>query len=696
LAVLLDGADYYARLHAAMQKARRSIFILGWDLDSRVELLRGRDVDGPVRLGAFLNDLVAGRDDLEAYVLAWDFASIYALEREPLTYVKMDWRTHRRVHFRFDGTCPFGASHHQKIVVIDDSLAFVGGLDLTSHRWDSPRHAVEDERRTTPTGQSYGPYHDAQTIVTGPVAQSLGGLARERWRRASPLEPVELLIAGPHAPCWPDDLEPDLTDVDVGIARTMPAYGDQPAIREIERLSVDSIARARTSIYVENQYLSSHVVVNALRERVSDSDCPEIFMVLPSSCSGWLEETCIGGARDVALQNIREADRSGRFRVVYPIASAKRGTEVFVHAKVMIVDDELLRIGSANLSNRSMGMDTECDLAAVATHASQRRAIARLRARMMAHHLGIGLEEIEAKLRELGSMAAVADAFAAADRRLEVLETDPPDDSTVRAVLELAADPEQPIALSELAGRFASQVDLTVVKKSRPYLALAALLAITIGLGLLWRITPFGEALDAERLAAWLSMLRTHPLALPTTLVAYAVGGLVVFPITIMILATLLVFGSWPGAAYALIGSVAASVAAYLPGRVLGERISDRFEGTRAERVARRLTERGVLAVAVARNIPVAPASVLSFACGAVGVPFGAFVLGSAIGFLPGVAAIALFGRQLGAAVTAPSLPAFATLAAVAVVLGFGLSLLRRWVSSKELADDESADEVSS
>ena len=88
----------------------------------------------------------------------------------------------RGVRFGFDDHHPVGASHHQKIVVVDDQLAFCGGIDLTGHRWDTSAHRPDEPARKTPLGKAYGPYHEVQAMVTGPAAASLGVLARDRWR----------------------------------------------------------------------------------------------------------------------------------------------------------------------------------------------------------------------------------------------------------------------------------------------------------------------------------------------------------------------------------------------------------------------------------------------------------------------------------------------------------------------------------
>ncbi len=132
-ALIIDGEAYFRALHEALSRARRSIFIVGWDLHSEVRLIRNGDGEGyPAGLGELLDALAEERPRLEVYLLSWDFAMIYAMEREFFPRYKLKWRSNSRVHFSLDGHHPVGGSQHQKMVVVDDALAFVGGLDVSS------------------------------------------------------------------------------------------------------------------------------------------------------------------------------------------------------------------------------------------------------------------------------------------------------------------------------------------------------------------------------------------------------------------------------------------------------------------------------------------------------------------------------------------------------------------------------------
>jgi phospholipase D1/2 len=439
-----DAAEYFRLVRHAFLHARESILILGWDIQSTLDLLPGGAADGaPTRLDELLKWIVRRRPQLACHILTWDYAELYALEREPLASWRWRWRMPKQVHFAFDDCHPIGGSHHQKVVVVDDALAFSGGIDLTGHRWDTSAHRLEEPARINATGEPYGPYHEIQAMVCGPVAASLGTLVRQRWQAYG--EALPPAAPGSLDGLWPDDVEPDVTDIDVAIARTVPASGSEPGIRECERLFVDSIAAARESIYIESQYFTNDALARALGARLQEPQGPEIVVVIPQECHGWVEQQTMGALRAEALHHLLEADRWRRLRIVYPAASRTHACPTFIHSKVMVVDDRFLRIGSANLSRRSMGVDTECDVAIDAgSDPARRAAVRRIRDRLIGEHLGMSATEVAAAAERLGSLREVVDAGAEADRTLCRVDltgpADPPPD-----VVKAAADPDEPL-----------------------------------------------------------------------------------------------------------------------------------------------------------------------------------------------------------------------------------------------------------
>ncbi len=443
--LIVDAADYFRAAKAAMLAARHSIFLIGWDFDTRVRFEpMGRTLDGPNKLGRFLIWLSKHRPELKVFVLKWDLGVIQLFARGSTPLMLLDWMTDRRVRFRLDRHHPMAAAHHQKLIIIDDAMAFCGGIDMTSSRWDTRDHTDRNPWRRRPWGSRYGPWHDAATVVDGEAARMLGELARDRWERATG---DRVAMSPPGSDPWPDRLLPTAADVRVAVARTMPEMEDQTEVREVEALYLAGIASARHVIYLESQYFASRRIALALARRLRESDGPEVVVINPKAAEGWLEVKTMDSARAKLVTYLRRNDPYTRFRMYYPVT--ERGRSIYVHAKVMVIDDRLLRVGSSNLNNRSMGFDSECDLAieavpGMADHDRRSVDIRGVRDDLLAEHLGVGASTVAARTDEAGSLIAAIERLRHAGRSLRPLEPAPVDViGDVLSETELV-DPERP------------------------------------------------------------------------------------------------------------------------------------------------------------------------------------------------------------------------------------------------------------
>src|SRR5687768_7779732 len=211
-ALLVDGSNYYAALAESIARARRTVVILGWDLDSRVRLGPGAGPEPLIPpLRDFLPAVAAANPDLNIYILTWDFPILMATARDPTLVWGRDPFKHPRVHLKFDSTHPPGASHHQKIAVVDDGVAFVGGMDLAGGRWDTEEHRASDARRAG-KDQPYPPTHDVQAVVDGEAARALAAIVRDRWQRATG---TSISDGDPNTDAWPASVTPDFQNVPV-------------------------------------------------------------------------------------------------------------------------------------------------------------------------------------------------------------------------------------------------------------------------------------------------------------------------------------------------------------------------------------------------------------------------------------------------------------------------------------------------
>ncbi|HVR91676.1 MAG TPA: phospholipase D-like domain-containing protein [Novosphingobium sp.] len=453
--VVIDAAAYFALMQRAMLAAKQRIHLIGWDFDTRVRLGPGRRwwnrpsrKTHPARLGAFVVWLCNHTPGLQVRVLKWNFGALKFVFRGSMILDLVRWYRHPCIDFKFDSAHPLGCSHHQKIVVIDDRFAVCGGIDMTTARWDTPEHVESDPRREGPRGKPYGPWHDLSMMVEGDAARALGDLGRERWQQAGgePLEPC----APQEKSAWPAQLSAEFRDVEIGIARTRTAWRDITEVHEIEALFVEHIRRAKRFIYAESQYFASRAIAEAIAEKMAQPDPPEVVLVNPATAEGWLEQTAMDGARVQLCHAIGARDRNNRFRIFIPYTSG--GTPIYVHAKVMIVDDEVVRIGSANMNNRSLGLDSECDVfidAARPGNDHARPAIERLRYSLLAEHCGVTRERVIEQLQRHGSMIAMIENIAQPGKHLSPFILRELTD-TEKAVADNALlDPERPEELFE-------------------------------------------------------------------------------------------------------------------------------------------------------------------------------------------------------------------------------------------------------
>lgn len=398
--VLVDAEDYYRAFYDTARAARSYLLLAGWQFDSEVRLLRGKEegrAPGEVRFLQFLEGLVQNNKKLQVYILAWDFSAVFSLEREWFQDIIFNWTTNKRMHFRFDSVHAKGATHHQKLVIADGAIAYVGGMDICSSRWDDRRHLRDNPERVNMDGATYGSYHDIQTYHTGEVVGVLLELFRQRWRDSGGGE-LKLPAAGALTPAVPAGAFP-LPVRRVAISRTVahtPLTGQQN-IQEIRRLFVDAIMSAQSLIYLESQYFSSQAIYWSLVARMTMADRPrlQIVMMLPDRLP-LTEELFLGLPQMRMIRSLQQvAEQTGHTLCVYSSAEMDHGNRkmTFIHSKLLLIDDRFLTIGSANATNRSMGLDTELNVSweddLADNDGEVRAAIRALRASLLAEHSGL-------------------------------------------------------------------------------------------------------------------------------------------------------------------------------------------------------------------------------------------------------------------------------------------------------------------
>ena len=480
--VLVDAQDYYRAVYDAVLRAERYVLVAGWQFDSAVPLLRGLDAEraeAPVTLLALLEHAVRSKPELECYLLAWDHSLLFALEREWLQRLKFDAISHERVHFVFDSQHPSGASHHQKLVVVDGAVAFAGGIDLCDARWDDRRHAaVNPDRVLVHGGDPQKPYHDMMGYCVGPAVSELTRLFCLRWQRTTGVE-LALPPVTSAQPLPPLRGALPIASSEIGISLTFGehALSDTRKCEQVKQLFERAIAGAERLIYIETQYFTSHAIHDALSRRMRDGGPLEIVAVMPHGADTPKEKFALGSAQRWVQSSLCACAREHghELRLLYSVVDGadrdgaggeagdddcKKELATFIHSKLLAIDDRLLTVGSANLTNRSMSLDSELNFVweNAALDDATARSIARVRASLLCEHAGIPYDpELE---RCQGLVARLDRLIGIGKSKLRLCEVpDSPEQVERDPLLERAFDPDKSLTDLELDDLFEPRGD---------------------------------------------------------------------------------------------------------------------------------------------------------------------------------------------------------------------------------------------
>lgn len=467
--LLVDAECYYRQFYRAALTAKRSILLAGWQFDSDVALLRGKDAEtapGPVNLIKFLNYLCEQNPELHIRILAWDFHLVFAAEREWMQKLVFQWKTHKNILFMFDASHVDNGAHHQKLAIIDDQMVFLGGLDLCDHRWDDTSHLNHNPLRVS-RGQPHKPFHDIQAFVRSrSVTGSTIELFRDRWRRAGgeeltfldrPSDPTPLPSIAELLP---------LSAAELTLHRTDPhGSPDGTAMcHEIRSLYEAAFDAAEKLIYIETQYFSSHAIAEALERRLRAPDKPvlEVVLVLNMKAETLKEQAAVGLAQAKEITRIRAAaaETPHHVGIYYTLPDCQPGETplqaTYIHSKLMVVDDRFLTVGSANLTNRSMSVDTELNITVETLDPLDElgRSIARARAILLGEHTGgPDVQMVDGLVEHLNGLAdAAARGEPACPCRLRHHPSPTESERAALAIIDpqaLPFDPDAPESLEE-------------------------------------------------------------------------------------------------------------------------------------------------------------------------------------------------------------------------------------------------------
>ena len=356
------------------------------------------------------------------------------------------------------------------------------------------------------------------------------------------------------------------------------------------------------------------------------------------------------------------------------------GNCVDVHSKLLIIDDALLRIGSSNLCNRSMALDTECDLVVEARgQARIAQAIGEFRDKLLAEHLDTQPERVREEIQRAGSVHGAIAAFREQTRTLRQFDELPEWPDTLLSVASVA-DPEEPIALETLLSERQAEES---VAKGKPGARLPAWLQ-SWRRSALWRFTPLREVATAEAAIQWAKAFGELWWAPLLLMAAYTPACLVMFPRPLITLAAVLAFGPLLGFTYSLLGICASAAVTWWMGRHMRRDTVRRLAGPKLDRMIDVLKKHGLVAMTLLRLVPIAPFAVESIVAGAIGMKLWHVVLGTAIGLLPGTLTTTVFGDAIETAVTGAGAVNWWLVGAAVTLLAGGAWGVKRWFTRME------------
>ncbi len=682
---LIDCANYYKALHSAIVKASHSIFIVGWDIDSRIRLLRNEDEENseaPSVISDLLKWKAEQNPDIKIYLLRWDSSLAFFAQREMWAKEVWEEKTPDNVETELDDTIPMGGSQHQKIVVIDDEIVFSGGMDVSTNRWDTRDHPVISEERDGPDGE-YGPLHDVQMVSSGPVVVDFAKLVRWRWQRVAESTPIDIREdannseESPLPDVWPDGFPPMFENVQCALARTIPFMDEVEPAQEVRHMLLDLIGEAESFIYIENQFTTRQEIAEALNKQLKLKPNLSVAIVSSYEPKGKFECEAFWASRIEFKKILEKGIDPKRVKLTYSSVEDMKGRKAYkrIHSKVMTIDDKYLVIGSSNLSNRSMTLDTEIDTVLFGNTDANRANIVQVRNDLLAEHTGRELEDMPALFDteypvESLMQGQIAHGYILTEVRDEVFT-----EHSVKNVFRALSDPEEPlISMPTLDGAAVPARN----PRRRSIMILLGLTIVGVLGGLMFWASQSIEWLSSDSINAFLEESRGTYFALPTVLLVYVVGGILFFPVTVLSLAVAAIFGPIWGPIYGIMGALMSSAIMFGIGKLSGNAGLKKLGGPKVAAVDEKLKRSGIVGVAAIRMLPIAPFSLVNLVAGISSIGILQFLIGTFLGMFPPMIAKGLVGDSIAQIWKNPSVETISYL--VGGIILWGLMI---WGSQK-------------
>ncbi|MFW5693835.1 MAG: VTT domain-containing protein [Alkalispirochaeta sp.] len=650
LSLLTSSAEYFAAVQYGIHHAARRILIVGWSIDDRIRLVR----DAPDQsLGELLVNRARENRNLHIQIRIWEAPAVFGADQHITTWFETQCAELENLDLvRVPAASAF-AARHEKYIIIDDRVAWLGGIDLSHNRWDMADHRVDNPHRANPDGERYVPYHDTHLMFSGPAVRALfrvavlDGLIQDDWKPAA-------------ATPWPPDRFVDLHDQELFLSCTR-SYpdGSHEDERQILHLYRDLVHAAEERIFIENQYFSSNEITEAVMSRLQEPQGPEVIVIMSRELPDTLGRMTMGVNSTLHLARLIEHDRYRRLGIFYPVSADDGATNVKVHSKTMVVDGKLFTLGSANISRRSFSLDSELNATVQGGESSGETAGSVLEDRLLAQHTGLSVEAWRVEVQRCGGsrLAAIHERISQWDGLIDGRDhviADAPR-HVPQEILD-RFDMDQPPPQETVFQRTIRSNPWEIITRTKRVWA-SVLGAIAV-IGLLFYAAQID--FDIQEILQRIADINSrYPIVgVLLTIASFWLTMLVFVTIVVPIVFFSALHGPVLGMVYSTVGIFSGAFIFYAIGRALHTASwPDRYHAVRlAKEQLARIKPYGLWAVAISRMVPSGPFLVVNLVTGLLGFSPVQFFAGSAVGLLPGIVAFSVFGEVVRNVFTDPSI----------------------------------------
>jgi phosphatidylserine/phosphatidylglycerophosphate/cardiolipin synthase-like enzyme len=398
----VDGQETFRQMYEMIHQAKVCIYIANYDLDPALRFVRNSNWlsghAGHEHEAHPLQDLLVekAKEGVEVKIIVWEPRLILRLlpgadergidgradEVNIINEIAERYGISDKLMVRVDSTAPtLTSAHHEKMVIVDNQIGFCGGLDLSRGKWDTSAHEYDNPLRDTGSE----PWHDVHAMVSGPVVWDLIYHFHQRWtfsESKSGRQARKLKIKSNYV------VRSKQGSVQAVALRT---WDELDRHGGVQAWYATMFRKAKKSIYIENQFpFQNSFATKLLQKRLEQERDLKVIIVCPMepNLPGFIGSMIAKMSVNDLKNNLATLRQAGEGRVKtysliaqHPAIPVKR-RQIYVHSKVMIVDDKWVTVGSANIDKNGFRDSSELNLGITSP-----KMASELRTRLWQEHL---------------------------------------------------------------------------------------------------------------------------------------------------------------------------------------------------------------------------------------------------------------------------------------------------------------------